>query len=750
MSGGKMNNTSTMPRIATVIVEIALNREFDYIVPAHLQDELQVGMRVVVPFGHSEARGYITGFKESSTFEGLKEIRDRVGKSSLIDSRIMDLARWVAEYYAAPIEIAVRTVLPAAIRKQGSGFKERLMVLPTEASSDILAVEELRKKAPKQAAVLEVLRSGGQTFMHHLARTANASDATVRALEKKGLVSVVREAQIRDPLKGMNILRTQPLELMPEQAEALKYIVQSIDTLKPPVTLLYGVTGSGKTEVYLQAIQHVLKLGKGAIVLVPEISLTPQTTERFRGRFGDEIAILHSSLAEGERHDEWHRVHEGKARIVIGARSALFAPVKNLGLIVVDEEHEPSYKQDESPRYNARDVAVMRGRMEKCAVVLGTATPALESYYNAKTGKYGLVHLRHRVDHRQMPMVRVVDMRIEAEREGHVNVLSREMVQSIQERLDKGEQTLLFLNRRGYATSLICPKCGFVAECGNCSVAMTYHRQTEKLVCHICGVEKKVPERCPNPECRDPAFKFVGVGTQRVETIVQKFFPQAKVQRMDSDTTSEKNSHWKILGDFRTGKIDILVGTQMIAKGLHFPNVTLVGVIYADSNLHMPDFRAAERTFQLLTQVAGRAGRGEVKGEVIVQTYTPYHPAVQAARRLDYEGFYDQEIEFRRELSYPPFGHLICMTIKGLSEDRVRFSGEVLVKHLEPLLSKQVIMAGPSPAPLAKANNYFRYQIIMRAPMTSMMTEPLKNVLKTFKWPDNVSCAVDVDALSLL
>ncbi|HBA85268.1 MAG TPA: primosomal protein N' [Verrucomicrobia bacterium] len=739
-----------MPKIATVIVEIALNREFDYRVPPRLQNELQIGTRVVVPFGHSEARGYVTGLKETSTYANLKEIRDRVGKSSLIDNRIMELARWVGEYYAAPLEIAVRTVLPSVVRKKGSGFKERLMVFATEAGGDLLTAEALREKAPKQAAVLDALRSGGQTFLHHLARSAGASDAAVRALEKKGLVTVSREAQMRDPMKGQNILRSLPLEMMPQQTDALNAIVQSVDTLKPPVILLYGVTGSGKTEVYLQAIQHVLKQGKGAIVLVPEIALTPQTTERFRGRFGDEIAILHSNLSEGERHDEWHRVHEGKARIVIGARSALFAPVRNLGLIVVDEEHEPSYKQDETPRYNARDVAVMRGRMEKCAVVLGTATPALESYYNAKIGKYGLVKLPHRVDHRQMPMVRVVDMRIEAEREGHVNVLSRELAVAIQERLDKGEQSLLFLNRRGYSTSLICPKCGFVAECGNCSVAMTYHRQTEKLICHICGIEKKVPDRCPNPDCRDPAFKFVGVGTQRVETIVQKFFPKARVQRMDSDTTTQKNSHWKILGEFRTGKIDILIGTQMIAKGLHFPNVTLVGVIYADSNLHMPDFRAAERTFQLLTQVAGRAGRGEVKGEVIVQTYTPHHPAVQAARRLDYEGFYDQEIEFRRELSYPPFGHLVCLTIKGLSEDHVRLSGEVLAKQLEPLMPKQVILAGPSPAPLAKANNYYRYQIILRAPATSMMTNPIKNVLKTFKWPDKVSCAVDVDALSLM
>jgi primosomal protein N' (replication factor Y) len=369
--------------------------------------------------------------------------------------------------------------------------------------------------------------------------------------------------------------------------------------------LLFGVTGSGKTEVYLQGIQHALDQGKGAIMLVPEISLTPQTLERFRGRFGNEIAVLHSHLSEGERHDEWHRIRSGKARIVVGARSALFAPVENLGVILVDEEHEGSYKQEEAPRYHARDVAVMRGKMHKAAVVLGSATPSVESYHNALRGKYELVRLSRRVDDRQMPNLRIIDMRLDSGVSGKPGILSRDLVDAVRLRMDRGEQTMLFLNRRGFSTSMICPTCGHVATCPNCSVSLTFHKHAGELRCHYCGEAQRVPDRCPNAECRDPAFKFSGTGTERVESIIRQCFPHAVIQRMDRDTMTAKDSYRKVLGDFRTGKIDILVGTQMIAKGLHFPNVTLVGVINADTTLNIPDFRAAERTLQLLIQVAG-------------------------------------------------------------------------------------------------------------------------------------------------
>jgi len=739
-----------MPNIAKIVVEVAVDREFDYRVPEHLRDSLQVGSQVVVPFGHSEARGYVVGLTDHSERDDLKEIRSRVGTKSLVSEPLMALARWMAEYYVAPVEHAVRAVLPGAVRRRGAGFKERLFVLPTDSATDELAVEQLRRRAPKQAAVLDVLLSGGQMFAQHLARSAGTSVATVRALEKKGFVRMGRQAVARDPFVDQTIIQTQPLSLTATQARALELAKQSIDTLLPPVLLLHGVTGSGKTEIYLQAIQHALDQGRGAIVLVPEIALTPQTLERFRARFGSAIAVLHSHLSEGERHDEWHRVHEGHGQIVVGARSALFAPVKRLGLIVVDEEHEPTYKQEESPRYNARDVAVMRGRTEACAVLLGSATPSLESYANAVNGKYGLAEMPARVDNRQMPVMRVIDMRTETEREGKVHIISRELEDAIRERIARAEQTLLFLNRRGFATSLICPKCGHVAECDACSVAMTYHKKVNRVKCHLCGADRSVPERCPNPECQDPGFRFAGMGTQKIEEIVRKLFPRARVQRMDSDSMTRKDAYRQVLGDFRTGRIDILVGTQMIAKGLHFPNVTLVGVVFADLSLHMPDFRAGERTFQLLTQVAGRAGRGEILGEVIVQTYTPFHPAVQSARRLNFQEFFNEEIEFRRELGYPPRTHLTCVTVRGPAEEKVAFTADAFAQALKPLFGPMVQVGGPSPAPLARIKGQYRYQLIMRAPRTKQVTEPLREVLKEFRWPKGIQHAVDVDALTLL
>ena len=554
--------------------------------------------------------------------------------------------------------------------------------------------------------------------------------------------------------------------------------------------LLHGVTGSGKTEVYLQAIAHALEQGKGAIVLVPEISLTPQTVERFKARFSSGklqtlVAVLHSHLSAGERHDEWHKIRQGRARIVIGARSAIFAPVEPLGLIIVDEEHEHSYKQEEAPRYHARDVAIMRGQMEHAVVVLGSATPSLESYYNCKKGKYTLLELPERVDNQKMPHVRVVDMRQAASqqrgKEG-IPIFSPQLKEAIAQRLERGEQTILFLNRRGYSTSLQCPKCGEVVQCPNCSLALTFHRQEQKLCCHICGHIAPVPSICPNVKCKNPAIRFAGTGTQRVEETLAKLFPRARIKRMDADTMKRKNDYRKVLGDFRTGKTDILVGTQMIAKGLHFPNVTLVGIIYADLALHQPDFRAGERTFQLLTQVAGRAGRGDVEGEVFVQAFAPFHPAIQYARRHDFTGFYEQEIEFREQLKYPPVSRVALLTLKGRNEDKVKFSAEHLRKVLEsavqpPSLAssggpsspqsaagsatvktdcglkavgfRDLIIAGPAPAPLLRAETFYRYQIMLRTRAMSKLSQALAKIIGTLALPDDVTLAVDIDPVNL-
>ena len=735
-----------MPGIAKVVVDIALDREFDYRVPPRLAGQLRPGSRVVVPFGRSTQTGYVVGLADRSTHAKLREIASIEGSKPLLDDEMLKLARWMADYYCAPVERAIRTVLPGAVRRRGSRFKSQAYVT---LRAERVSADSGKPPTAKQQAVLDLLAERGGMFMTALVRAAGVTASPVKALEKRGLVEIAERSVLRDPLANRHILRTQPLELMPEQAAAFDAIKTEIAGADPSVILLYGVTGSGKTEVYLQAIAHVLELGQGAIVLVPEISLTPQTVERFVGRFGKRIAVLHSHLSDGERHDEWHRIHDGKADIVIGARSAVFAPVHNLGLIVVDEEHEPSYKQEEAPRYSARDVAVMRGHMHKCAVVLGSATPALESWNNALRGKYGLSCLPRRADHRRMPHMRIVDMRIEAERAGTAHVFSRELLEAIGLRLERGEQTILFLNRRGYSTALICRRCGFVASCEQCSVSFTYHRRDERLRCHICGDARGVPDRCP--ECSDPAFKYTGVGTQRVETIVRKCFPHAVIARMDADATTGKDAYDEILGDFRSGKTHILIGTQMIAKGLHFPNVTLVGVVYADLSLHMPDFRASERTFQLLAQVAGRAGRGEVSGEVIVQTYTPFSPAVQAARRVDFEGFCDQELEFRRELSYPPFAHLVCITLRGKSEEHVSFSAGSLAHRIERSGSDgRFMISEATPAPLARAKGFYRYQVILRGPSTRAMTKPIRAALAAMNFPKGVTCSVDVDALSLM
>jgi primosomal protein N' (replication factor Y) len=496
--------------------------------------------------------------------------------------------------------------------------------------------------------------------------------------------------------------------------------------------------------------------GKGGIVLVPEISLTPQTVERFKARFSHGrhqtlVAVLHSHLSAGERHDEWHKIRQGRARIVIGARSAIFAPVDPLGLIIVDEEHEHTYKQEEAPRYHARDAAIVRGQMEGAVVVLGSATPSLESSYNCTKGKYTLLELPERADDKKMPMVRVVDMRQTLRKGKIIPIFSPQLKEAIAQRLERQEQTILFLNRRGYSTSLQCPKCGYVAGCPNCSLALTYHRHEQKLCCHICAHTEPVPAVCPNSKCLNPEIRYAGIGTQKVEETLGKLFPDARIVRMDSDALKRKEDYRRILGDFRSGKIDVLLGTQMIAKGLHFPNVTLVGIIYADLAMHQPDFRAGERTFQLLTQVAGRAGRGDIEGEVVVQAFTPYHPAIQFARRHDFNGFYEQELEFRKQLKYPPVARVALLTLKGRNEEKVKFSAEHLKREVLKATQdfKDLILAGPAPSPLLRAETYYRYQLMLRLQRMSALSTRLAKLTQSLTLPEDVSLSVDIDPVDL-
>jgi len=742
--------------IARVSLEIALRKEFDYSIPAELAGQIDVGSRVQVPFGPRKILGVVTALAEESGQASLKPIIKVIGAQTLVTAKVLKLARWIGEYYCCAPEIALKSVLPEAVRKEDAGWREKLFVRVLPFGG------EFPKLPKRQQDVWNVIEERREILLAELAELAETTAATVRKLEDRGLISITNEISERDPYARETILPTQNIVLNPAQAAALEKIKEAMNRTpstfnhQPSTFLLHGVTGSGKTEIYLQALARALEQGKGAIVLVPEISLTPQTVERFKARFSSGklqtlVAVLHSHLSAGERHDEWHKIRQGRARIVIGARSAIFAPVEPLGLIIVDEEHETSYKQEEAPRYHARDVAIMRGQMENAVVVLGSATPSMESFYNCKRGKFTLLNLPERVDDQKMPRVRVVDMRQAMFKEKGPPLFSPQLKEAITQRLERGEQTILFLNRRGYSTSLLCPKCGYVANCPNCSVSLTYHRIDQRLACHICGHNEKVPLVCPEPKCKNPAIRFAGTGTQKVEEVLAKLFPKARIKRMDADTMKRKDDYRHVLGDFRAGKLDILVGTQMIAKGLHFPNVTLVGIIYADSALHQPDFRAGERTFQLLTQVAGRAGRGDVEGEVFVQAFTPFHPAIQYARRHDFVGFYEQEIDFREQLKYPPASRVALLTLKGRNEEKVKFSAEHLKRELEKKVKslKDLIIAGPAPAPLLRAENFYRYQIMLRTRAMSALSRELATIVQSLTLPDDVTLAVDIDPVSL-
>jgi primosomal protein N' (replication factor Y) len=777
--------------IARVSLEIALRKEFDYSIPAELAGQVEVGTRVQVPFGSRKIFGTVTALAEESAHTKLKPILKVIGAQTLVTPKVLKLARWIGEYYCCAPETALKSVLPEAIRKEKDGWKKQLFVRALPVSG------EFPKLPKRQQEVWNILEERREILLTELVELAETTAATVRKLEDRGLVEITSEISERDPYARENILPSQPITLNPAQAKALETIkgamnAEADDKNSSRAFLLHGVTGSGKTEIYLQAIAHALEKGQGAIVLVPEISLTPQTVERFKARFSSGklqtlVAVLHSHLSAGERHDEWHKIRQGRARIVIGARSAIFAPVDPLGLIIVDEEHEQTYKQEEAPRYHARDVAIVRGQMENAVVVLGSATPSMESFYNCKKGKYALLELPERVDDQKMPRVRVVDMRQAAHKEKGIPIFSPQLKEAITQRLERKEQTILFLNRRGYSTALQCPKCGYVAECPNCSLSLTFHRAEQKLMCHICNHSERAPLVCPNEKCKNPAIRFSGTGTQKVEETLAKLFPHARIKRMDSDAMKRKDDYRRILGDFRAGKIDILVGTQMIAKGLHFPNVTLVGIIYADSALHQPDFRAGERTFQLLTQVAGRAGRGDVEGEVFVQAFAPFHPAIQYARRHDFIGFYEQEIEFREQLKYPPASRVALLTLKGRNEDKVKFSADHLKRELDKLMGsaaapaavvsapaddaelfdegvkqdtrgacapqtnlfRDLIISGPAPAPLLKAESFYRHQIMLRTRTMSKLSQTLAKIVASLALPQDVTLSVDIDPVNL-
>jgi primosomal protein N' (replication factor Y) len=745
----------TKPSYVRVIIDRAIHREFDYAVPEGLMDRVGVGSRVRVPFRDKSALATVVAITEESEAEGIRTIEAVVGEAPILSKQLLELGRWISAYYCCPIETVMRSLLPQVIRRAEIGWKKQLFVQAGR-KIDNEELEKLRRRAPRQAELLEaILRLEAPARASQLLRQTSFDNQTLRALEKRGLVELREEAVMRDPHADEQFIATSNLTLNQEQTHALKQITQALDSPeKSHPILLHGVTGSGKTEIYLQAIRAALGRVHTAIVLVPEISLTPQTVERFKGRFADiqdAVAVLHSHLSEGERHDEWHKIHSGRARIAIGARSAIFAPLKNLGLIVVDEEHETTYKQEEAPRYHARDVAIVRAKIEKCVVVLGSATPSLESYHNAAIGKYRLVTLTQRIDEKQMPLMRIVDLRQERRKGKAATILSEKLRAAIADRMEKREQTILFLNRRGFSTSLLCSNCGEARNCPNCSVALTFHRHPAvagRLSCHLCGHTAAVPKKCP--ACGKDALIYAGFGTEKVEATVSQIFPEAVVRRMDADSMTRKEAYRETLRNFRTGNIDILVGTQMIAKGLHFPNVTLVGIINADLALHLPDFRAGERTFQLLTQVAGRAGRGETSGEVFVQTYTPFSPSIQFARHHDFTGYFQQELEFRERCDFPPFKHAILITVRSAHEARAKLSAETLKRRLKEALPEEFILGDATPAPLEKLQGQFRFHILIRGEAIMRLSRLVRETLDKLPFPEDVAVTVDVDPYQLL
>ncbi|MEA3329077.1 MAG: primosomal protein N' [Candidatus Omnitrophota bacterium] len=543
-------------------------------------------------------------------------------------------------------------------------------------------------------------------------------------------------------------LKTLDLRPNEEQQQVLNLTFKAVSDNQFNVFLLFGIAASGKTEIYLQAIRHAVKQGKSAIVLVPEISLTPQTVEHFKSRFGDKVAVFHSHLSPGERFRQWQNLKDGKAAIVIGTRSAVFSPVKRLGIVIVDEEHENSYKQDDSPRYHARDAAIARAKISQAVVILGSATPSLESYYKAKKGVYKLVTLKSRIKDAAAPSTRIVDMRKEISPKGKTKMFSHVLGQSISARLAKDETVMLFLNRRGFSTFVNCKNCGYVLKCKSCHVPLTYHFHKDSLICHYCGYQQKTGKICP--QCKKGYLSYFGIGTQKVESEVARIFPQADISRMDTDSVKRKGSHQRILGEFKKGKVNILVGTQMIAKGLHLPRVTLVGVVSADMTLNLPDFRSSERTFQLLTQVAGRAGRGLKKGEVVIQTYNPDNYSIRTASQYDFDAFYNQEIISRKELEFPPYCHLVNLIFRGSLEKSVIKTTRVLAKMLRKTKPKGIKIIGPASLPLPKLRGNFRWHIMFKSKEIALINKFLHQELKKFKPASGVIFKVDVDPMNML
>ena len=740
--------------IARVISDVALDRRFDYLVTPELEGKLRSGAAVRIPFGNSVREGYVLELVESCDYpvEKLKPLLGFSADRAPVPEHLIKLGEWMAEYYCCSREQAIRTLLPAAVRtgKVRPATTRVFSIADEAAARKFIEENKDKKNAAGRCSLLHILLSYGASSREQLLGYADFSASSLATLVKAKLVSV-EEVTVKRDFKHFEVVPSAPLPPTPEQKQALDAFDAMLDDPNlAQVMLLHGATNSGKTEVYLQMIAKVLSRGKSAIVLVPEISLTPQTVRRFRSRFGERLSVLHSRLTDAERYEEWHKVNSGEVSIVVGARSALFAPFTNLGLIIVDEEHETSYKQSEAPRYMARDVAVMRGKLEGAQVVLGSATPSAESLYNARSGRFKWVRMRHQVENRPPPQISVVDLRAFASEPGKpgAGLFSPPLVAAVRRRIEAGEQCILFLNRRGYAHVLCCELCGYEARCPECSVNYTYSRRRGTLSCHLCGRVEAAPEVCPS--CGSPELRRFGAGTEKIEETAAKLFAPAHVARMDSDTMRSAADYERTLEAFRRGDTQILIGTQMIAKGLHFPNVTLVGVLNPDTGLALPDFRAPERVFQLLWQVAGRAGRGDVPGEVIIQTTHPENEVIQFASALDFDGFSAFDSEFREFLHYPPYGRLIALHFRGVDEAATLEYAEKIMAELEPYLNPTLHVSSPAPAPIERIKGKYRYLALIRGEALALVRKAVRVLALHRRPPKGVEFYVDVDAQLLL
>lgn len=817
-----------MSMIAQVIVDVPasrMNRPFDYLVPDWHLPLLEVGSRVVVPFGPRKLQGYVVGLYESEqagseNHDGkapaLKPILEVMDDLAPLTPELIRLAEWMGKQYLCPWVMALQSMIPAVLRsktqkylcladeldgrivqrspllthlkRQGplqigevqkrfsdelplvSGWikagwlsyeyqvkdrvtrkKETYLALAIRPEQALELIETLPSRSERMKQVLTLLYQAQQPLpQKRVLEELQITRSTVSTLIQKGWVKQMEREVLRDPYADRHFAAGPKHPFTDEQQKALTPILQAIQSHVFASFLLHGVTGSGKTEVYMEAIEQTLSQGKEAILLVPEISLTPQMVERLKGRFGERVAVLHSALSQGERYDEWRKIQRGQVKLVVGARSAIFAPFRNLGLIVIDEEHETSYKQEETPRYHARDVAMWRARENQAVLILGSATPALETYALASRGRYQLLTMKERVGGRALPRVQVVDMREEL-RSDNRSMFSRELYRLIEDRLEKKEQIVLFLNRRGYATFVMCRSCGYTLSCPHCEISLTYHRTNHTARCHYCGYATAQPRHCP--ECQSEHIRFFGTGTQKIEEELARLFPGVRVIRMDVDTTSRKGAHEELLTKFRTGQGDILLGTQMIAKGLDFPRVTLVGVIAADTSLHLPDFRAAEKTFQLLTQVGGRAGRHDLKGDVLIQTYSPEHYSIQHATRHDYEAFFLEEMRYRKVTGYPPYYRLVLITFSHEEVPMVIRSAEQYAKYLRTRIAPTTQLLGPVASPISRIKDRFRFQLMLKyrdepklADLLAQTTAHFEEEMKQHQ----VQVTIDIDPQVLL